>query len=123
MFNEIMLIDIFARRYQNRTLRDSFEQRDSRLLVHAFRILGEDIYPYYRNGEEDAIGVAFWTNLHSNISRELGVKELSPIRFSYTTKWNGNDHVQSGKCAMVNVCENWLTKAVSGSPTSTSKSD
>lgn len=111
-----MLIDIFARRYENKTLRESFEPRDSRLLVQAFRILAEDMYPYYRDGKEDAIGVAFWTGLHSNMSRELGVKELSPIWFSYTTKWNGNDHVQTGKNAMVTVCENWMTKAVSGSP-------
>ncbi|WBL32753.1 hypothetical protein O5O51_13660 [Sinirhodobacter sp. HNIBRBA609] len=111
-----MLIDIFARRYENRTLRDSFEQRDSRLLVQAFRILAEDMYPYYRDGKEDTIGVAFWTGLHNNMSRELGMKELSPIWFSYTTKWNGNDHVQTHKHALVTVCENWLTKAVSGSP-------
>jgi len=111
-----MLIDFFARRYENQTLRDSFEQRDSRLLVQAFRILAEDIYPYYRDGKEDTIGVAFWTGLHSNMSRELGVKELSPIWFSYTTKWNGNDHLQTHKHAMVTVCESWLTKIVSGSP-------
>lgn len=111
-----MLIDIFARRYEKQTLRDSFEQRDNRLLVQAFRILAEDMCPYYRNGNEDPKGVAFWTGLHSNMSRELGVMELSPIWFSYTTKWNGNDHVQTHKNAMVTVCENWLTKAVSGSP-------
>lgn len=111
-----MLIDIFARRYQNRVLRDSFEQRDSRLLIQAFRILAEDMYPYYSDGRENTIGVAFWTSLHSNMSRELGVKELSPIWFSYSTKWNGNEHVQTHKHAMVTVCENWLTKAVSGSP-------
>lgn len=111
-----MLIDIFARRYIDKPLRDSFEERDSRLLVQAFRILSEDMYPYYRDGKESETGVAFWTGLHSNLSRELGVKELSPIWFSYTTKWNGNDHVQTHKNAMVTVCENWLTKVVSGSP-------
>ena len=111
-----MLIDIFARRYESRTLRDSFEPRDSRLLIQAFRILAEDMYPYYRDGKEDTIGVAFWTGLHSNMSRELGVKELSPVWFSYTTKWNGNDHTQTHKRAMVTVCENWLTKAISSSP-------
>lgn len=111
-----MLIDIFARRYENREIRDSFEQRDSRLLVQAFRILAEDMYPYYRDGREDGIGVAFWSDLHNKISRELGVKELSPIWFSYTKKWNGNDIVQTHKNAMITVCENWLTSAVSGSP-------
>lgn len=111
-----MLIDIFARRYENQTLRDSFEQRDSRLLVQAFRILAEDMYPYYRDGKKDTVGVAFWTGLHSNMSRELGVKELSPVWFSYTSKWNGNDHVRTHKNDMVTVCDHWLTRAVSGSP-------
>lgn len=111
-----MLFDIFARRYENRILRDSFTQRDGRLLIQAFRILAEDMYPYYRNGKECTVGVAFWTGLHNNMSRELGVKELSPAWFSYTTKWNGNDHVQTSKHAMVTVCESWLTKVVSGSP-------
>jgi AbiJ-like protein len=111
-----MLVDIFARRYENKSLRDSFEQHDSRVLVQAFRVLSEDMYPYFVDGKESAIGVTFWTGLHSSLSRELGVKELAPIWFSYTTKWNGNDHIQTSKRAMVTVCENWLTKAVSGSP-------
>ncbi len=111
-----MLIDIFARRYESVPLRDGFEQRDSRLLVQAFRILGEDIYPYYQSGKEDSRGVAFWTNLHSRLSRELGVQELSRQWYSYTTKWNGNDHVQTHKYAMVKVCENWMNQPVAGSP-------
>jgi len=111
-----MLIDIFARRYENKPLRGDFEQRDSRLLVQAFRILSEDMYPYYSDGKESSTGVTFWTGLHSSLSRELGVKELSPVWFSYTTKWNGNDHVQTSKRAMVTVCENWLTMAISSSP-------
>lgn len=111
-----MLIDIFARRYDGTVLRDNFEQRDSRLLVQAFRILAEDMYPYYQNGKEDSQGAAFWTNLHSRLSRELGVQELSRQWFSYTTKWSGNDHVQTHKHTMLKVCENWLTQAIAGAP-------
>lgn len=111
-----MLIDIFARRYEGVPLRDAFEQRDQRLLVQAFRILAEDIYPYYREGKEDARGKAFWTNLHARLSRELGLQELSKQWFSYTTKWNGNDQVQTHKYAMVKVCENWMTQSGSDSP-------
>ena len=111
-----MLIDIFSRRYDGIALRDSFDQRDSRLLIQAFRILAEDIYPFYVNGKEDSQGAAFWTNLHKRLSRELGVQELSKQWFSYTTKWNGNDHLQTHKHTMLKVCENWLTQAVVGSP-------
>lgn len=105
-----MLIDIFARRYESTPLRDTFDQRDSRLLVQAFRILAEDIYPYYRDGKEDTKGVKFWTDIHSRLSRELGLPELSPQYFSYTTKWNGNDVNQTHKHSMVKVCENWMLK-------------
>lgn len=111
-----MLIDIFARRYEGRILRDSFDQRDSRLLIQAFRILAEDVYPYYRDGREDALGIAFWTSLHSNLSRELGLQELSQLWFSYTANLSGSDRVQVNKITLVKVCETWITKPVSGSP-------
>jgi hypothetical protein len=110
-----MLNDIFARRYENVPLRDSFEQRDSRLLVQAFRIVAEDMYPYYHDGKEHPKGVIFWTTLQNNLSRELGVQELSPHWFSIKTKWNGNDHLQTHKHSMVTVCQNWLNSPVSGS--------
>jgi hypothetical protein len=110
-----MLIDIFARRYEMTTVRNSFEQRDSRLLVQAFRILSEDIYPHYCNGKEDVRGVKFWTDIHSRLSRELGVEELSKQWFSYNTKWNGSDHWQSHKHPMVTVCQNWMNETVKGS--------
>nr|WP_244299211.1 hypothetical protein [Roseibium aquae] len=44
------------------------------------------------------------------------MKELSPIWSSYTTKWNGNDHIQTHRYAVVTVCENWLMKTVTDSP-------
>ncbi|KAB2781196.1 AbiJ-NTD4 domain-containing protein [Brucella anthropi] len=99
-----MLHDIFARRYEDTPLRDSFEQRDSRLLVQAFRILAEDMYPYYQNGKKDDYGAAFWAGLQNSLSRELGLKELSPL-------WIG-----SYQNIMVQVCENWMLQPVNGSP-------
>ncbi|MBY4894667.1 hypothetical protein KUL25_18055 [Rhodobacteraceae bacterium N5(2021)] len=111
-----MLIDIFARRYEDRPLRESYEQHDNRLLVQAFRILSEDICPYYKDGKEFPYGVTFWIDLHSQLSRELGVTELSPIWYSYNTKWNGKDHVQTGKHTMIHVCESWMLAPVSASP-------
>lgn len=111
-----MLIDIFSRRYANRILRDTIEPRDNRLLVQAFRIISEDMYPYYEGGNEAAAGVAFWTELHARMSRELGVKELTPIWFSYRTNWNGNDRLQTAKNPMVTVCEKWMSQTVSDFP-------
>lgn len=111
-----MLVDIFARRYANVVLRNTFEERDRRLLVQSFRILAEDIFPYYQNGKEDNHSVAILTKLHNVLSRELGVKELSPQWFSYTTKWNGSDHIQTHNHTLVKVCENWFEQPVSATP-------
>jgi hypothetical protein len=109
-----MLIDIFARRYEHVQLRDSFEERDRRLLVQAFRILAEDIYPYYMGGKESSTGVSFWTNIHAQLSRELGLKELSPQWFFHTTKWNGQESRNPVKYALVTVCENWMNAPLVG---------
>jgi hypothetical protein len=109
-----MLLDIFAWRYDATQLRDAFEERDRRLLVQAFRILKEDIFPYYHEGKENPACVAIWTKLESGLSRELGQKELSPHWTSSTTKWNGQDHIQTFKYDLVLVCENWLNQPVTG---------
>lgn len=111
-----MLLDIFARRYEDRPLRDSFGERDKRLLVQAFRILSEDMYPYYKDGKEDKGGVKFWTELHSNLSRELGLKELSPLWWTYTAKIYGNDVPQARQNTLVAVCEKWFSEALWNCP-------
>lgn len=110
-----MLVDIFARRYETTEIRETFEQRDKRLLVQAFRIISEDIYPYYQNGKEDQKAVSFWSKLHNQLSRELGVKELSPLYSTYTTQWGGKDSIQVSKNTFAGVCENWLNQNVAGS--------
>lgn len=108
----LMLLDIFARRYDATQLRDAFEERDRRLLVQAFRILKEDIFPYYlSDGKENSVSVAIWTEFESGLSREFGQKELSSHWLSYKTTWNGNDHLHTSKHAIVTVCENWMTIA------------
>lgn len=116
LFYVYMLNDVFVQRYENRLLRDSFDQRDSRMLVQAFRILSEDMYPYYSDGKTDPVVVAFWNTLHTSLSRELGVKELSPMWFSYKTYFYGKEQTQTNSHTLLTVCENWLTAAVSGSP-------
>jgi hypothetical protein len=111
-----MLIDIFSRRYSDTSLAATFEERDRRLLVQIFRIIAEDIYPYYDSeGKEDSRSVSFWKKLHDQISRELGIQELSQQWFSYNTQWNGNTIPQVSKHTMLKVCENWFFKTPSGS--------
>lgn len=108
-----MLVDIFARRYEESQLREAFDERDNRLLVQSFRILAEDLSPYYyTDGKENPTSVAFWTALESSLSRELGVKQLSEHWSSYTS----NGRFQTFKNTLHAVCEKWLTQTPAGSP-------
>jgi AbiJ N-terminal domain 4 len=107
-----MLIDIFARRYEVSQLREALEEQDSRMLVQSFRILAEDLSPYYIDGKENPSSVSFWTTLETSLSRELGLKELSQHWASYTS----NGQLQTFKNTMLAVCEKWLTQAHVGSP-------
>lgn len=99
-----MLIDIFARRYEGVSLRDAFEQRDSRLLVQAFRILSEDLYPATTDGKEHKPNVAIWASLHAKLSRELGLRELAPSR----------DRLGFA-IPPSRSCEDWMMRSVEGS--------
>lgn len=107
-----MLVDIFARRYEGNRFRETFDERDSRLLVQSFRILSEDLSPYYMDGKENPASVSFWTTLESSLSRELGMKELSQHWSSYTT----NGRSQTFKNTLLTVCETWLTQPLGGAP-------
>jgi len=112
---EPMLIDIFARRYQSEVLRSTFEERDRRLLLQAFRILTEDLHPTFRNGKKIEASEAFWRSLHDELSRELGLLELSPRWFTTTSKWNGNDTRSTHEHTSENRCKNWYIKQVDSS--------
>lgn len=107
-----MLVDIFARRYEGSWVREAFDERDSRLLVQSFRILAEDLSPYFLDGKENPASVSFWTTLESSLSRELGMKELSQHWSSYTN----NGRFQTFKNTLHSVCERWLTQPLTGSP-------
>ena len=100
-----MLVDIFARRYEGTELRNVFEVRDSRLLNQAFRILSEDIYPYFfEDGKLNEASANFWIDLQSKLSRELGLNELFPQ----------NEGLY--KRSMYEVCEKWMSMPVAWSP-------
>lgn len=105
-----MLTDIFARRYENRVLFPIVDQRELRLLVQAFRIVNEQLFPYH-NWEKkvDERAKATWTTLHDRLALELGVKELSSRYYSYQQEWMGKPHTYSGFYDMNLVCEAYVT--------------
>lgn len=103
-----MLTDIFANRYTIK-IWDEFGKAEERLLVQLFQLL-EEICPYcYTFGlrERDK---QFWVDIHNTLSRELGLKSLPDLAYSYTQTYMGNQHDVSGTWPLNTVCENWMNK-------------
>ena len=109
-----MLTDIFARRYEDVHIWAQFTTNESRLINQGFRLVLEQLFPYYINGKESAAGKEDWTSLHDRLSMELGVNQLSDVAYSYQTTWNGDPHTISGIWTMNTVCENWMLRQYSG---------
>lgn len=107
-----MLTDIFARRYEKRPIFTNVGQQETRLLVQAFRIINEQLLPYFNSEKKiDERTKAIWTSLHDRLTMELGIKELSPKFYSYRGEWMGKPHTYSGSYEMNHVCEAYITKA------------
>lgn len=103
-----MLTDIFANRYSKQKLWDSVGEPERRLLVQLYRILEEQICPYWIDGKEDGRGKAFWTDIHNRLSMELGVRSLSPLAYSYQSTLAGKPYTQTALWTINKVCENWM---------------
>jgi hypothetical protein len=99
-----MLIDIFARRYENVPMWQTFDEPSRRLIVQTFQLLPQ-IAP------KELEGKAFWAQLHALLARELGLQELSPIAWGY---WAQN-YYHSGEHPMIKVCETWMLQPFDGS--------
>jgi hypothetical protein len=109
-----MLTDIFAHRYEKRTFFTKVDLQEQRLLVQAFRIINEQLFPYYDwQKKVDEQAKAVWTRLHDCLTMELGMKELSPKCYSYQGEWMGKQHTYSGFYEMNQVCEAYITKPYS----------
>lgn len=109
-----MLTDIFARRYEDVPIWKQFTAAESRLINQTFRIVSEQIFPYYVNGNESPAAKVDWKVIHDRLSMELGVKSLSDVAYFYQTTWNGKPHTVSGTWTINTVCENWMLKAFDG---------
>jgi AbiJ N-terminal domain 4 len=101
-----MLTDIFANRYARVLLWPTFKELERRLLVQSYRILSEDVCPYWRGGNEYPYGKEFWTDIQSRLSREFGLKSLSPLAYAYQRQ--GAAYPVTGFYSMNQVCETWM---------------
>jgi hypothetical protein len=107
-----LLTDIFATRYATVPLWETFTEQERRLLVQSYRILAEDVCPYYRGGNEYPYGKEFWTDIQSRLARELGLKSLSDT--VYAIQSPGASYPMIGTWSMNLVCETWMLKNFDG---------
>ncbi|GAA0656566.1 AbiJ-NTD4 domain-containing protein [Rheinheimera tangshanensis] len=111
-----MLTDIFAHRYLENPIWDNFDENARRLLVQGFRIVSEQLFPYYdASGNERSESKALWDGLNKKLAMELGLKDLSSPTYGYYTEWNGNKHWTSGSWPKITVCENFVVAKYDGS--------
>lgn len=103
-----MLTDIFAYRYKSAALWNDFGESERRFLIQGFRIVSEQLFPYWVNGKENLLTKNKWATIHDKLSMELGLKELSPKYYSYQTSWGGENHTQTGTYSLDKVCENFV---------------
>ena len=90
-----MLTDIFAERYSGTLMWESFTDSEAKLLMQCYRILSEQLFrPYTLDGKLDEANQAVWKKLHSQLSRELGVKELACGWYSTSKNLDGSPHIQ-----------------------------
>lgn len=103
-----MLTDIFAYRYENVPIWQDFREPERRLLVQTFKIVSEQLYPYWKSGKEDPVNKVKWNAIHDKLSMELGLQELSPKSWGYWTTWNGQQTWHSGTFSMDHVCKTFV---------------
>lgn len=110
-----MLTDIFAYRYLENPIWENFDENARRLLVQGFRIVTEQLFPYYdADGKEKAEAKAIWDGLNKKLAMELGLKDLSSPTFGYYAEWNGNKHWTGGSWSKFTVCENFVLAKYDG---------
>lgn len=109
-----MLTDIFARRYLGVPLWKNFDENSRRLLVQGFRIVSEQLFPYYRNDGREVLSGAKekWDSLNKQLAMELGLKDLSPIVYGF---YNPQKQWVGGTYTKRDVCENFVCADFDGS--------
>jgi hypothetical protein len=104
-----MLTDIFAYRYLDQPIWQSYTETEQRLLNQAMGVV-KDALPYWFDGKEDEKAKAKWQSLHDRLARELGVDALSQRYYSYTQKNMLNQDVPvSGWFTWDHVCTQFVT--------------
>jgi hypothetical protein len=109
-----MLTDVFADRYAKRVLWEQYTETEARLLTQCFRIIAEQLIPYWFNGKESDTAKVKWKSLHDRLSMELGLDELAPRYYSFQTTMMGKSYTQSGFWTMDKVCKDFVCAKYTG---------
>ena len=107
-----MLTDIFAERYSTVPIWQAYGETERRLLVQTFRIVSEQLFPYWTpEGKERDGAKATWKSMHDRLSMELGLLHLAPMGYWAQTKMGGNDHQYWVSSTLVHVCNSFVCAA------------
>jgi hypothetical protein len=112
-----MLTDIFATRYEAKLLRTAITEADNRFLVQSYRLVFEQVLPYWWDGKESEHSKKIITLVHDKLSMELGLTELSKKTYHYKSTFQGKVSDQFGTFTMDFVCKAFICAAYDGSIT------
>jgi hypothetical protein len=113
-----MLTDIFADRYASRVLWNAYTEAEAKLLNQSYRIVVEQLFPYWVGGEENISSKASLLSIHDQLSMELGLHELAPkFHFYQTTTWQGTPINQTVTWKMDKVCKDFVCTPYAGKGT------
>lgn len=105
----MVLTDIFADRYASAVIFSSYGAAEQKLLVQAFRMVEEQLFPYFdHQGKERADSKATYELLNQRLSMELGRTEISSKHYSYQTSFNGQATTQWGTYTPLMMAKNFM---------------
>jgi hypothetical protein len=109
-----MLTDIFADRYAKRIIWEQYTETEAKLLMQCYRIVEEQVMPYWIGGKETEAAKAKWKSVHDRLSMELGLDELAPRYYAYPATMMGRSYTHTGAWTMNKVCKDFLTAQYQG---------
>lgn len=111
-----MLTDIFAERYATVPIWQNYGEGERRLLVQAFRIVSEQLFPYWTHDGKARDGAkATWKSMHDRLSMELGVQELAARGYPAERILGGHKQKYWAPLTYLTVCNNFVCAAYDGS--------
>lgn len=104
-----MLTDIFAARYAAIPIWRQFGEPERRLLVQAFQIVKDQLFPFWTNDGKERNGAKeAWTSIHDRLKVELGLRELSALGYFDKVLLYGTERAVWKPLAIPHVCETFV---------------